>query len=107
MRKTNYLKVSLFGRIYLLKGKFHITTKKYRNLLSILMNKINLAYDNKYFETNWNNTKKTWKGIKPLISLKTVASSVPTVLFLDKRDIKTNLYDTASTFKPLKISLNL
>ena len=39
-----------------------------------------------------------WKGIKSLISLKTVASSIPTVLSLDNGDIITNPYDIANTF---------
>ena len=52
----------------------------------------------KYFERNWNNIKDTWKGIKSLISLKTVASSVPTLLSLDNGDTTTNLYDIANTF---------
>ena len=40
------------------------------------MKKSKQAYDDKYFERNWNNIKNTWKGIKGPISLKTVASSV-------------------------------
>ena len=47
---------------------------------------------------NWNNIKITWKGIKSLISLKTVASIVPTVLSLDNGDTITNPYDIANTF---------
>ena len=35
------------------------------------------AYYDKYFETNWNNIKNTWKGINSF--LKTVASSALTV----------------------------
>ena len=35
-----------------------------------------------YFETNWNKVKNICKGIKSLISPKTVASSAPTVLSL-------------------------
>ena len=42
--------------------------------------------------------KKTWKGMKSLISLKTVASSIPTVLSLDNGDTITNPYDIANTF---------
>ena len=45
-----------------------------------------------------NNIKNTWKGIKPFISLKTVASSVPTVFSLDNGDTITNPYDIANTF---------
>ena len=54
-------------------------------------------YD-KYFERNWNNIKNTWKGIKYTISLKTVASSVSTVLSLDNSDTVTNHYDIAINF---------
>ena len=48
------------------------------------MKKSKQAYYEKYFERNWNNIKNIWKGIKSLISLKTVASipGVPTVLTL-------------------------
>ena len=52
----------------------------------------------KYFERSWNDIKNTWKGIKSLISLKTVASHVPTLLSLDNGDTITNLYDIANTF---------
>ena len=62
------------------------------------MKKSKQAYYDKYFERNWNNIKNTWKGIKSLISLKTVASRVPTVLSLDNVDIITKSYDTANTF---------
>ena len=47
------------------------------------MKKSKQAYCNKFFEKNWNNIKNTWKEVKSLISLKTVASSAPTVLPLD------------------------
>ena len=47
------------------------------------MKKSKQAYYNTYFEIISNNIKNTWRGIKPLISLKTLVSSVPTVLSLD------------------------
>ena len=50
------------------------------------------------FKKNCSNIKTTWKGIKFLISLKTVLSSVQTVLSLDKGDIITNPYDIGKTF---------
>ena len=62
------------------------------------MKKSKQAYYNKYFEKNWNNIQNTWKGIKFLISLKTVASHVSTVLSLDTGDSITNLYDIVNTF---------
>ena len=60
------------------------------------MKKSKQAYYDKYFERNWNNIKNTWKGIKSLISLKTVASHVPTILSLDNGDTITNPYDIAT-----------
>ena len=78
--------------------EFHTKYKIYRNLLSTFMKKSKQAYYDKYFERNWNNTKSTWKGIKSLISLKTVASNVPAVLTLDNGDTITNPYDIADTF---------
>ena len=62
------------------------------------MKKSKQAYYDKCFERNWNNIKSTWKGIKSFISLKTVASSVPTVLSLDNSDAITNPYDITNTF---------
>ena len=73
----------------LLEKKIHIEYKNYRNLLSTY---------NKYFEKNWNKIKNTWKGIKSLISLKSVASSAPTVLSRDNGNTITNPYDIANTF---------
>ena len=62
------------------------------------MKKSKQAYYDKYFERNWNNIKNNWKGIKSLISLKTVTSKVPTVLSLDNGKTITNPYDIANTF---------
>ena len=52
------------------------------------MKKRKQGYYDKYFERNWNNIKKTWKVTEALISIKTVASSVPTVLSLDNGDTR-------------------
>ena len=79
----------------ILKEEFHTNYKKYQNLLSTLLIQ---AYYDQYFKRNWNNVKNAWKGIKSLISLKTVSSSVPTVLSLDNGDTITNSYDIANTF---------
>ena len=42
--------------------------------------------------------KKKWNAIKLFISLKTVASNVPTVLFLVNVDTITSLYGIANIF---------
>ena len=82
----------------ILKEECHTNYKKYRNLLSTLMKKSKQAFYDRYFEKNWKNIKNTWKRIKFLISLKTVASSIPAVLFLDNGHTITNPYDIANTF---------
>ena len=82
----------------MLKEEFHTKFKKYRNLLSTLTKKSKQAHYHKYFKRNWNNIKNTWKEIKSLISLKTEASCVPTVLSLNNSDTITNSYDIANIF---------
>ena len=62
------------------------------------MKKSKQAYHDKHFERNWNNIRNTWNEIKSFISLKTVASSVPTVLSLDSGHTITSPYDIANTF---------
>ena len=75
--KNKLLKNFINKKDPILKEEFHTNYKKYRNFLSTL--------------------KNTWKGIKSLISLKTVASNIPTVLFLDNGKTITNPYDIANT----------
>ena len=82
----------------ILKQEFRTKYKICRNLFSNFMKKSKQAYYDKYFVRNWNNIKNTWKGIKSLISLKTVASCVPTVLSLNNGGTITNPYDIANTF---------
>ena len=62
------------------------------------MKKSKQAYYNKYFETNFNNILSTWKGIKYLISLKAVTTSLPIVCSFDNGDTITDPYDIAKSF---------
>ena len=94
---VNFINKKDIGSFYL-KGEFHIDYKKYRNLISTLIKRRIQAYFDKYFEANWNNIKNTWKGIKSLIALKSIAFNLPTVLSLDNSDIIINLYGIANIF---------
>ena len=96
--KNKLLKSFIDKKDLILKEEDHTNYKKYRNYCSTFMKKSTQAYYNKYSEKNWNNIKKTWKGIKSPISLKTVPSTVRTVLSLDNGDTITNPYDINSTF---------
>ena len=81
-----------------IKMECHTNYKKYRIYSLSLWRKANRLIMTDILKKNWNNIKITWKGIKSLISLKTVASIVPTVLSLDNGDTITNPYDIANTF---------
>ena len=59
------------------KAELHLQYKNHRNLLLTLLKKRKEHYYKKYFESNWNNAKIIWKGIKSIITLKEIASSVP------------------------------
>ena len=61
------------------------------------MKKSKQAYYERNFEKNCN-IKNTWKGTKSVISLKTEAYSIPTVLSLDNGNTIINPYDIANTF---------
>ena len=48
----------------------------YRNLLCTLMKESKQIYYTKYFESNWNNIKNTWKGIKTIISINNIITTI-------------------------------
>ena len=56
------------------------------------MNKTKQAYYDRFFENNWKNIKNIWKGTKSLISLKTVASSIPTVRISDSNESDSTIF---------------
>ena len=38
---------------------------------------ITATISDQYFESNWNNIRNTWKGIKTIISIKNIATTIP------------------------------
>ena len=82
----------------ILKEECHTTARNIEIYSPPLWRKKKRAYCDRYFEKNWKNINNTWKRIKSLISLKTVASSIPTILTLDNGDAITNVYDIANSF---------
>ena len=44
-------------------------------------------YYTKYFEINWNNIKNTWKGIKTIISIKNITTTVPHSIEFNNRTV--------------------
>ena len=61
--------------------------KKYRNLFSTLLKKSKQIYYTKYFESNWNNIRNTWKGIKTIISIKNITTTIPHSIEFNNRTI--------------------
>ena len=60
-----------------IKAECHEKYKKYRNLLSTLLKESKHICYTKYFESNWNNIRNTWKGIKTIISIKNITTTTP------------------------------
>ena len=48
-------------------------------MLLTLMKKSNINYCNRYFKTNWNNIKNTWKGIKSILNININQSNIPKI----------------------------
>ena len=66
----------------------HNEYKKYRNMLSTPLKRSKQSYFSK-FESNWNNIKSTWKGIKSIITLKYISTSVPRTLNHNNKTVTT------------------
>ena len=79
------------------KAELHLQYKNHRNLLSTLLKKSKENYYKKCFESNWNNAKIIWKGIKSIITLKDITSSMPRTTSQGENLI-TNPYDIANIF---------
>ena len=63
-----------------IKAELHLKYKNHRNLISTLLKRGKQNYYKKYFESNLNNSKNTCKGIKSIITMKNVISTVPRTL---------------------------
>ena len=61
--------------------------KKYRNRLSTLLKESKLIYYTKYFESNWNKIRNTWKRIKTIISIKNITTTIHHSIEFNKRTI--------------------
>ena len=54
-------------------------------------------YYSNYFKNNMKDMKNTWKGIKPIISLKAKESESPKAILNNKDEVLTNPIDIASS----------
>ena len=56
-------------------------------MLSTLLKRSEHSYFSKFFQSNWNNIKNAWKGIKSLITLKDISTSVPRTLRYNNKTV--------------------
>ena len=68
IQKSIFIKNKLFKKFInkknpQIKAECHEKYKEYRNLPSTLLKERKQIYYTKYFESNWNNIRNSWKGI--------------------------------------------
>ena len=65
-----------------IKAELHLKYKNHRNLISTLLKRSKQNYYKKYFESNLNNSKNTWKGIKSIITIELLSYQLYLEFFL-------------------------
>ena len=69
------------------------------------MKSIKQNYHEKYFESNLNNPKNIWGGIKFIITTKNIKSTVPKTLFHDENKFSVKLLAYLTNILPLLLIL--
>ena len=95
-----------------IKAECHEKYKKYRNLLSTLLKESKQIYCTKYYESNWNNIRNTWKRIKTIISIKNITTTIPHSVEFNNRTITdpttmSNVFNNYFTSIAEKTKLNI
>ena len=70
----------------------HNNYKNYRNLLSTLLKRAKEEYFTNFFNENIKDIKKTWKGIKTLVSMKQKNNDTSSLITKDRKYIKGYLH---------------
>ena len=92
--KNNLLKKFITAKDLQVKERYHKEYKDYRNMISTNFKQSKTNYYNYYFEANWNSIKRTWKGIKSILSIKNISADIP----------KTFIVDGTTISNPMEIS---
>ena len=71
----------------IMKEFHHNNYKNYRNLLSTLLKRAKEEYFTNFFNENIKDIKKTWKGIKNLVSMKQKNNDTPSLITKDEKYI--------------------
>ena len=88
----------------LIKQEVHFKYKCYRNLLSTILKESKQSYYGNFFQTNLNDIKNIWKGIRNLISLKQSPKS-NIHLLSHNNETKTDPKNIANIFNDYFISI--
>ena len=91
----------------IMKEFHHNNYKNYRNLLSTLLKRAKEEYFTNFFNENIKDIKKTWKGIKTLVSMKQKNNDTPSLITKDENTlmIQSQLLILLITFLPLLLKL--
>ena len=95
--RDKLLKQYINCKVNTYKTTIHINYKQYRNSIVKLIRQSKKNYYQKYFSENSQNIKKTWEGIKTIISISKIKSMVPDSLNINNK-INNDPTDIANCF---------
>ena len=84
-------------------------------MLSTTLKQSKTNYYNHYFETNWNNIKNTWKGLKSILNMKNISADITKTLTVNGATISnpmeisnifSNYFSSIATKTKLNISFS-
>ena len=88
IKKNNIYSKFVKCKNKILKEFHHNSYKNYRNLLSTLLKRAKGNYFTNFLNENIKDIKKTWKGIKNLVSMKQKDKDTPSLITKDEKYIK-------------------
>ena len=96
-RKDKLFRLFIRAKDPIRKETLHTEYKTLKNRITYTINMSKKNHYNQYFAENFRNIKKTWSGIKNIISIKSITNGQPTSMMIDK-SLKTNPKDIAEGF---------
>ena len=87
--KSKLLKKFINKKNAQIKAEIHEKCKTYRTppTPSLLTKENKQKYYTKYFESDWNNIRNTWKEVKTVISFKNITTTIPHSIEFNKKTI--------------------
>ena len=95
------------GKNKIMKELHHNNYKSYINFLSTLLKRTKEKYFTNFFNENIKDIKKTWKGIKTLVSMKQKNNDTPSLITKDEKCINdpVSINPLSINFLPLLLKL--